>query len=73
MDQTKHDAIQAMWQECIDSNDWSSFSRSMVIESEWDNLSNELQSDYLDYDQYEDAEWVLNSRIYTDSNIDRWS
>ena len=73
MDQTKHDAIQAMWQECLDSNDWSSFSRSMVIESEWDNLSNELQSDYLDYDQYEDAEWVLNSRIYTDSNIDRWS
>jgi len=73
MDQAKHDAIQAMWQECLDSNDWSSFSRSMVIESEWDNLSNELQSDYQDYDQYEDAEWVLNSRIYTDSNIDRWS
>ena len=73
MDQAKHDAIQAMWQECLDSNDWSSFSRSMVIESEWDNLSNELQSDYSDYDQYEDAEWVLNSRIYTDSHIDRWS
>ena len=73
MDQAKHDAIQAMWQECLDSNDWSSFSRSMVIESEWDNLSNELQSDYLDYDQYEDAEWVLNSRIYDDSHIDRWS
>jgi hypothetical protein len=73
MDQAKHDAIQAMWQECLDSNDWSSFSRSMVIESEWDNLSNELQSDYQDYDQYEDAEWVLNSRIYTDSHIDRWS
>ena len=73
MDQTKHDAIQAMWQECLDSNDWSSFSRSMVIESEWDNLSNELQSDYSGYNQYEDAEWVLNSRIYTDSNIDRWS
>ena len=73
MDQAKHDAVQAMWQECLDSNDWSSFSRSMVIESEWDNLSNELQSDYSDYDQYEDAEWVLNSRIYTDSNIDRWS
>ena len=73
MDQAKHDAVQAMWQECLDSNDWSSFSRSMVIESEWDNLSNELQSDYQDYDQYEDAEWVLNSRIYTDSNIDRWS
>ena len=73
MDQAKHDAIQAMWQECLDSNDWSSFSRSMVIESEWDELSNELQSDYLDYDQYEEAEWVLNSRIYTDSHIDRWS
>ena len=73
MDQAKHDAIQAMWQECLDSNDWSSFSRSMVIESEWDNLSNELQSDYQDYDQYEEAEWVLNSRIYTDSHIDRWS
>jgi hypothetical protein len=49
------------------------FSRSMVIESEWDDLSNELQSDYQDYDQYEEAEWVLNSRIYTDSHIDRWS
>ena len=73
MDQTKHDAIQAMWQECLDSNDWSSFSRSMVIESEWDDLGNELQSDYQDYDQYEEAEWVLNSRIYTDSHIDRWS
>ena len=73
MDQAKHDAVQAMWQECLDSNDWSGFSRSMGIESEWDNLSNELQSDYSDYDQYEDAEWVLNSRIYTDSNIDRWS
>ena len=73
MDQAKHDAIQAMWQECLDSNDWSSFSRSMVIESEWDELSNELQSDYQDYDQYEEAEWILNSRIYTDSNIDRWS
>ena len=73
MDQTKHDAIQAMWQECLDSNDWSGFSRSMVIESEWDDLSNELQSDYQDYDQYEEAEWVLNSRIYTDSHIDRWS
>ena len=73
MDQAQHDAIQAMWQECLDSNDWNSFSRSMVIESEWDNLSNELQSDYLDYDQYEDAEWVLNSRIYDDSHIDRWS
>ena len=73
MDQAKHDAIQAMWQECLDSNDWSSFSRSMVIESEWDDLGNELQSDYQDYDQYEEAEWVLNSRIYTDSHIDRWS
>ena len=73
MDQSQRDAIQDMYQECIDSNDWSSFSRSMVIESEWDDLSNELQSDYQDYDQYEDAEWVLNSRIYTDSHIDRWS
>ena len=73
MDQAKHDAIQAMWQDCLDSNDGSSFSRSMVIESEWDELSNELQSDYQDYDQYEEAEWVLNSRIWTDSNIDRWS
>ena len=45
----------------------------MVIESEWDDLSNELQLDYQDYDQYEEAEWVLNSRIYTDSHIDRWS
>ena len=69
MDQALHD----MWQECIESGDWSSFSRGMVIESEWDNLSNELQSDYQDYDQYEEAEWVLNSRIYTDSHIDRWS
>ena len=73
MDQASTDAVRDMYQECIDSNDWSSFSRSMVIESEWDELSNELQSDYLDYDQYEEAEWVLNSRIYTDSHIDRWS
>ena len=73
MDQASTDAIQDMYQECLDSNDWSSFSRSMVIESEWDELSNELQSDYQDYDQYEEAEWVLNSRIYTDSHIDRWS
>jgi len=73
MAQASTDAIQDMYQECLDSNDWSSFSRSMVIESEWDELSNELQSDYQDYDQYEEAEWVLNSRIYTDSQIDRWS
>ena len=73
MAQAPTDAVQDMYQECLDSNDWSSFSRSMVIESEWDELSNELQSDYLDYDQYEEAEWVLNSRIYTDSHIDRWS
>jgi hypothetical protein len=73
MAQTPTDAVQDMYQVCLDSNDWSSFSRSMVIESEWDELSNELQSDYLDYDQYEEAEWVLNSRIYTDSHIDRWS
>ena len=73
MDQAKSDAIQAMSQECLDTNNWDLFSRSMVIESEWDDLSNELQSDYQDYDQYEEAEWVLNSRIWTDSNIDRWS
>ena len=73
MDQAKSAAIQAMWQECLDTNNWDLFSRSMVIESEWDDLSNELQSDYQDYDQYEEAEWVLNSRIWTDSNIDRWS
>ena len=73
MAQASTDAIQDMYQECLDSNDWSSFSRSMVIESEWDELSNELQSDYQDYDQYEEAEWVLNSRIYDDSHIDRWS
>ena len=73
MDQAKSDAIQDMYQECIDSNDWSYFSRTRVIEAEWDELSNELQSDYQDYAQYEEAEWVLNSRIYTDSNIDRWS
>ena len=73
MDQAKIDAVQAMWQECLDTNNWDLFSRSMVIESEWDNLTNELQSDYQDYDQYEEAEWVLNSRIYTDSHIDRWS
>ena len=73
MDQAKSDAIQTMWQECLDTNNWDLFSRSMVIEAEWDDLSNELQSDYQDYDQYEEAEWVLNSRIWTDSNIDRWS
>ena len=73
MDQAKSDAIQAMRQECLDTNNWDLFSRSMVIEAEWDDLSNELQSDYQDYDQYEEAEWVLNSRIWTDSNIDRWS
>ena len=73
MDQAKSDAVQTMWQECLDTNNWDLFSRSMVIESEWDNLTNELQSDYQDYDQYEEAEWVLNSRIWTDSNIDRWS
>ena len=73
MDQAKSDAVQAMWQECLYTNNWDLFSRSMVIESEWDDLSNELQLDYQDYDQYEEAEWVLNSRIYTDSHIDRWS
>ena len=73
MAQASTDAIQDMYQECLDSNDWSSFSRSMVIESEWDELSNELQSDYQDFEQFEEAEWVLNSRIYDDSQIDRWS
>ena len=51
MDQAQTDAVRDMYQECLDSNDWSGFSRSMVIESEWDELSNELQSDYQDYDQ----------------------
>ena len=55
MAQAPTDAVQDMYQACLDSNDWSSFSRSMVIESEWDELSNELQSDYQDYDQYEEA------------------
>ena len=26
-----------------------------------------------DFDEFEEAEWVLNSRIYDDSQIDRWS
>ena len=39
MDQAKSDAIQAMWQECLDTNNWDLFSRSMVIEAEWDDLS----------------------------------
>ena len=55
MDQAKSDAVQAMWQECLDTNNWDLFSRSMVIESEWDNLTNELQSDSQDYDQYAEA------------------
>ena len=66
-------ALKAMWQECLDNEDWSSFSRTMQIESEWDDLSNELRMDYADFDEFEDAEWVLNSRIYYDSQIDRWS
>jgi len=73
MDQAKIDAVQDMYQECLDTNDWSGFSRSMVIESEWDELSNELQSDYKDFEQFEEAEWVLNSSIYDDSQIERWS
>ena len=62
-----------MWNECLATDDWSSFSRTLQIEFEWDELSNELQSDYKDFLEFEDAEWVLNSRIYDDSHIDRWS
>ena len=62
-----------MWNECLATDDWSSFSRTLQIEFEWDELSNELQCDYKDFDEFEDAEWVLNSRIYDDSHIDRWS
>jgi len=62
-----------MWNECLATDDWSSFSRTLQIEHEWDELSNELQSDYKDFLEFEDAEWVLNSRIYDDSHIDRWS
>jgi hypothetical protein len=65
--------ITDMWNECLATDDWSSFSRTLQIESEWDELSNELQADYKCFDQYEEAEWVLNSRIYDDSHIDRWS
>jgi hypothetical protein len=45
----------------------------MQIESEWDDLSNELRMDYADFEEFEEAEWVLNSRIYDDSHINRWS
>ena len=62
-----------MWNECLATDDWSSFSRTLQIEFEWDELSNELQSDYKDFLEFEEAEWVLNSRIYDDSHIDRWS
>ena len=62
-----------MWNECLAMDDWSSFSRTLQIEFEWDELSNELQSDYKDFLEFEEAEWVLNSRIYDDSHIDRWS
>ena len=62
-----------MWNECLATDDWSSFSRTLQVEYEWDELSNELQSDYKDFLEFEEAEWVLNSRIYDDSHIDRWS
>ena len=65
--------LNEMWQECVETGDWGLFSRTMQIEHEWDELNNDLQSDYSDFDEFEEAEWVLNSRIYTDSNIDRWS
>ena len=39
----------------------------------WDDLSNELRMDYADFEEFEEAEWVLNSRIYDHSNINRWS
>jgi hypothetical protein len=65
--------ITDMWNECLATDDWSSFSRTLQIESEWDELSNELQSDYKDFLEFEEAEWVLNSSIYDDSHIDRWS
>ena len=65
--------LNAMWNECLATDDWSSFSRTLQIESEWDELSNELQSDYKDFLEFEEAEWVLNSSIYDDSHIDRWS
>jgi hypothetical protein len=45
----------------------------MQIESEWDDMSNELRMDYADFEEFEEAEWVLNSRIYDDSHINRWS
>jgi len=63
--------ITDMWNECLATDDWSSFSRTLQIESEWDELSNELQSDYKDFLEFEEAEWVLNSSIYDDSHIDR--
>jgi hypothetical protein len=65
--------ITDMWNKCLATDDWSSFSRTLQIESEWDELSNELQSDYKDFLEFEEAEWVLNSSIYDDSHIDRWS
>ena len=69
----RQEAMRNMYSRCIEANDWSTYSRTMQIESEWDDLSNELRMDYADFDEYEDAEWVLNSRIYDDSQIDRWS
>ena len=48
MDQAKSDAVQAMWQECLDTNNWDLFSRSLGFESEWDDLSNQLLLDYQD-------------------------
>ena len=69
----RQQALRQMWQRCRASDDWSTFSRTMLIESEWDDLSNELRMDYADFGEYEEAEWVLNSRIYDDSHINRWS
>ena len=69
----RQEALRKMWQRCRDSNDWSTFRRTMQIESEWDDLSNELRMDYADFEEFEEAEWMLNSRIYDDSHINRWS
>ena len=66
-------ALRDMRTRCIETGDWSTFSRTMQFESEGDDMSNELRMDYADFEEFEEAEWVLNSRIYDDSNINRWS
>jgi len=66
-------ALRDMRARCIETSDWSNFSRTMQIESEWDDLSNGLRMDYADFEEFEEAEWMLNSRIYDDSHINRWS